>query len=189
MAHAGSSPEAWPFGCLMGPSHAGSWRTLPVRQCADRGRAGMTLSFEGLDDDHASAAAGAWRTCIGGLFREIGLGRRGDGQKHADAVEAGFAARGGKQAIMPDAVEAARQEVNQEAADELVGRQRHDLLALGAVAAIVLVTERHAVLVKGDKPPVGDGNAVSVAREMGQYRLRPGKGRFDINTQRFLGMG
>jgi len=39
---------------------------------------------------------------------------------------------------MPDAVEAAWQDVDQEAADELVGGQRHDLLAFGAIAAIVL---------------------------------------------------
>jgi hypothetical protein len=39
--------------------------------------------------------------------------------------------RTGEQAVMPDAVEAARQDVEQEAADELVGRQRHDLLPFG----------------------------------------------------------
>ena len=33
---------------------------------------------------------------------------------------------------MPDAVEAARQDVDQEAADELVGGQSHDLLPIGA---------------------------------------------------------
>jgi hypothetical protein len=38
---------------------------------------------------------------------------------------------------MPDAVEAARQDMDQKAADELVRRQRHDLLAFGPVAAIV----------------------------------------------------
>ncbi len=45
---------------------------------------------------------------------------------------------------MADAVEAARQDVEQEAADELVGGERHDLLAVGAVAAIVLVAEGDA---------------------------------------------
>ncbi len=50
---------------------------------------------------------------------------------------------------MPDAVEAARQDVEQEAADELVGGQRHDLLALAAVAAVILVAEGDAGLVEG----------------------------------------
>jgi len=39
---------------------------------------------------------------------------------------------------MSDAVKAARQNVDQEAADELVGRQRHDLLAFGPVATVIL---------------------------------------------------
>ena len=38
---------------------------------------------------------------------------------------------------MPDTVEAARQDVDQEAADELIRRQRHDLLAFSSRAAIV----------------------------------------------------
>jgi len=45
---------------------------------------------------------------------------------------------------VPDAVEAARQDVDQEAADELVGRQCHDLLAFGRVATVILIAERHA---------------------------------------------
>uniref|UniRef100_UPI0012DEBC27 hypothetical protein n=1 Tax=Magnetospirillum molischianum TaxID=1083 RepID=UPI0012DEBC27 len=91
MAHAGSSPEARRFECLGRSSHAGSWRVLPVRQCADRGRAGLVPPFENLDDHHAPAAAGAWRNGIDGGFRNIGDGRRGDGQKRADAFEAGLA--------------------------------------------------------------------------------------------------
>jgi hypothetical protein len=76
---------------------------------------------------------------------------------------------------MPDAVEAARQDVDQKAADELVGGQRHDLLAFGAIAAIILVPERHAGLVEADEPSVRDGDAMGVAREIGQHRLRPAK--------------
>ena len=56
-------------------------------------------------------------------------------------------AAAGKQAVMTDAVEAARQDVQQKAADELVGGQRHDLIPLGAAATIVLVAERHPALV------------------------------------------
>ena len=91
---------------------------------------------------------------------------------------------------MSDAVEAAWQDVGQEAPPELVGRQRHDLLAIGTIAAIVLVPERHASLVKGDQPPVRDGNTVRVAREIGQHRLWPGEGRLGIEpTQRFFRSG
>ena len=53
---------------------------------------------------------------------------------------------------MPDAMAAARQDVDQEAADELVRRQRHDLLAFSPVAAVILVAERHTALVEGKEP-------------------------------------
>ena len=72
---------------------------------------------------------------------------------------------------MPDAVKAARQDMDQEEADELVGGQRHDLLAFATVAAIILVPVRHPSLVEGNEAPVRDGNAVRVAREIGQHLL------------------
>ncbi len=40
---------------------------------------------------------------------------------------------------MADAVEAFRQNVDQEAADELVSGQRHQLLPVGDIVAIILV--------------------------------------------------
>ena len=43
---------------------------------------------------------------------------------------------------MPDAVEPARQDTEQEAADELVGAKRHHLLAIGTIAAMVFVAVR-----------------------------------------------
>ncbi len=60
----------------------------------------------------------------------------------------------GEQAVVADAVEARRQDVEQEAADELVRRERHDALPLGAVTAIVLVAEGDAGLVERDQPTV-----------------------------------
>lgn len=95
--------------------------------------------------------------------------------------------RTGQQAVMPDAVEAARQDMHQEAADKLIRRQRDYLLAFGPVATVILVAERHTVLAKGEEPPVRDGDAVGVAREIGQHRLRPGEGRpFDWPARQAL---
>jgi len=87
---------------------------------------------------------------------------------------------------MSDAVKAARQNVDQEAADELVGGQRHNMLALGPVAAIILVAERDAGLVEGDEAPVRYGDTVGIAREIGQDRLRPGKRRLGIDHPALL---
>src|SRR5262245_28675240 len=79
----------------------------------------------------------------------------------------------GEQAVVTDAVEAAGQYVDEEAADELIAGQRHDLDPLPSLGAIVLPPEGDAVVVEGDQPAVGDGDAVSVAAEIGEYRLRP----------------
>ena len=64
---------------------------------------------------------------------------------------------------MPDAVEAFGQDVGQESAHELVGGKRHDLLSLGAVAAIILVAKGDAFLVEADQAAVRNGNAMRVA--------------------------
>ena len=75
-------------------------------------------------------------------------GGASDVQQFAGEREAGLAGGAGEQAVVPDAMEAARQDMEQEAADELVGGERHDLLPVGAVAAIVLVAEGDAALVE-----------------------------------------
>lgn len=62
-------------------------------------------------------------------------------------------------------MEAARQDVEQEPTDELVGGERHDLLPVGARAAIVLVAEGDVALVETDDASVRDGDPVRVARQ------------------------
>ncbi len=52
--------------------------------------------------------------------------------------EAGLAGGAGEQPIVTDAVEPTRQDMEQEAADELVGGKRHGALAIDTAAAIVL---------------------------------------------------
>ena len=53
--------------------------------------------------------------------------------------------------------------MHEEAADELMGVERHRLPAIGAVQAIVLPAEGDATIVGGDQAPVGDGDAMRVA--------------------------
>ena len=55
---------------------------------------------------------------IGALLGLI-FERRRDRQQLAGACETGLARRPGEQAVVPDAVESGRQDVEQEAADEL----------------------------------------------------------------------
>src|ERR1700676_2043497 len=79
----------------------------------------------------------------------------------------------GEQAVVADAVEARRQYVDQESADEFGSGECHDLLAIATFSAIVLPSEGHAVAVAGNQSAVGDGDAVGIARQIGQYRMWP----------------
>ena len=50
------------------------------------------------------------------------------------------------------------------------------------VAAVILVAEGHAALVKSNEPAVRDGDAMSVAGEIGKHRFRSGEGRLGPET-------
>nr|CAM78245.1 hypothetical protein MGR_P0016 [Magnetospirillum gryphiswaldense MSR-1] len=185
-AHTGSSSDAWRLGCLEWSGHAGSWRTLPVRQCRDGRRTRLVSPFEKLDDHHAPATAGTWPRGIGGFIRDIGFCRRGDGQKRANAFEACLSAGRGKQAVMTDAMESARQDVQHEPADELAGRNCHDALPVSPLASVVLVAEGDAVLVEVDEAAIRDSDAVGVARQIGEHGLGAAEGRLGIDDPAFL---
>ncbi len=73
---------------------------------------------------------------------------------------------------MTDAMEALWKNVEQEAADELVGGECHDALPARAMEAIVLVAERDTGLVERDQPTVRDGDAVGVSSQIGEHRFR-----------------
>ena len=49
--------------------------------------------------------------------------------------------------------------------------QRHGLVAAGAFDPVVLPLEGDAGLVGGDQPAVGDGDAMGVARQIGEHGL------------------
>ncbi len=87
----------------------------------------------------------------------------------------------GYPAVMADAVEASGQYMNQEPANELIGIQCHDLVSGTSLLAIVLPLEGDTVLIQGEQSAVGDSDPVGIAREVGQYRLRPGKGFFGVD--------
>src|SRR5689334_20824335 len=92
-------------------------------------RPGVHPRAEALDDDEATTAAGAgrrWWRVVGGLG--VGLLRgRGRGEQGPDPGDVGGPGAAGEQAVVADAVEAVGEHVEQKAADELVGRERHAL--------------------------------------------------------------
>lgn len=95
----------------------------------------------------------------------------------------------GEQAVVADAVESARQGVEQEAAEELVSGEGHDLLAVGAALAIILVAESDPGIVEADEAAVRYRNPVGVARQIGEHRFGPGERRLGIDHPALLSDG
>src|SRR3954447_23736254 len=131
---------------------------------------------EALDDQEATAAAGAGRRrwlVVGWLW--VGLIRGNWGEQDPDPGDVGGPGAAGEQAVVADAVEAVKQDVKQEAADELVGREGHALDPLTAWHAIpspiVLPAERHAAAVEDEEPAVRDRDPMGVAGQVGQHGL------------------
>ena len=75
-------------------------------------------------------------------------------------------------------MEAVGQNMEEEAADELLGGEGHHL-ALAGVA--VVGPAAHLAVFEGEQPAVGDRYAVGVAGEIGQDLLRVGEGGFGID--------
>ena len=85
----------------------------------------------------------------------------------------------GEEAEVADAHEAAWQQVEQEAAQELVDRQSQQTLLVGVRG--ISPAEGDVVLLQGDQSAVGDGDAVSVTAEIAQRVLRSAEGRLGID--------
>jgi len=137
-------------------------------------RARSSRTLEDLDDDHTTAAAGAWQRRI--RQRSV-LDRRwcGHSEQLPSTRDIGLAASAGEEAVVTDAMEALWKNVEQEAADELAGAERHDALAVRTIAAVILVAEGDTTLVERDQPTVRDGDAVGVSRQIGEHRFRAGE--------------
>src|SRR5260370_523095 len=81
---------------------------------------------------------------------------------------------------MTDAVKPLRQNVEEEAPDELVGGEGYCAISRLPVAAVILVAKGHVALVESHETAVRDGDAMSVAGEIGEHRLGPGEGRLGV---------
>src|SRR5271169_3823000 len=151
----------------------------PARGAGGRA-ARCTATPKDLDNHHAAAAARAWRAMIGGGVRTgcvlcyRRLVRHWGGHQLPGACDVGPAAGARQQPVVADAVKSLRQNVEQEAPDELVGGEGHCAVPDLPVAAVILVAEGHAALVERHEPAVRDGDAMSVAGEIGEHRFWPG---------------
>jgi len=133
---------------------------------------------EGLDDDHRCTTV---RADEGGL--QVGYGCRGrlrfgdgdDVQQFARLCEMLPASGIGEQPVVANAVEAAGQNVQQEAAHELIGSECHRLVARLPGGAVVLAAEGDATCIERQQTLVGDRDPVRVAGQIGEHRGGPGE--------------
>jgi len=121
-------------------------------------------------------AASRLQSPLSHRFRRLVFGDQGPKPVEIDRMGAL-----GQQAVVSDAVEARGQDVQQEAAQELVGAEAHgpepDRAGGGIGGAVVLPAEADGVVVHGDEAAVGDGGAVGVAGEIGEDGGRAAEGR------------
>ena len=117
------------------------------------------MAIDGRLERAVAGRGGGRLVCRFGLARGV--------EERAGERELGGPMAVGEEADVADAMEAVGQGVEEEAPDELVRGQPHDLG--GAVLAVVLPGEGDVVLVAGDEPAIGDGDAMGVAAEIGEH--------------------
>ena len=85
-----------------------------------------------------------------------------------------------KKSEVADAHEAARQQVQQEAAQELFDRQDHEpfLVAVSGVAP----AKGYVALGESNQPAVGNGDAMSISAEIAQHMFWPAERRFGVDN-------
>ena len=105
----------------------------------------------------------------------------GGGEQLAGARDVARSNRSGEEAVVANAMEAARQDVQEKAADELGRLERHGLEPVAAFDAVILPFEGYARVVEREEPGVRDGDAVGVAGEISEHGLRSGEGSLGVD--------
>ena len=122
----------------------------------------------------------------------IGLIRRSFRDRHAHDFAAVRQLLGtmtvGKEAVMPDAMESIRQNVQQEPTHELGRREPHDLRLAAAGFAIILPAKGHMPVVDIDEPVVADGDAMRVSGEIPDHLLGAGERLLPLKLFRGYGV-
>src|SRR4051794_16694955 len=129
--------------------------------------------------DHAAAAARALvdaaareqRTALAVIARLHARRRGGHVEGGAQPRELSAPAGVGQETEVADAAEAGGQHVQQEAADELAGIERHRLALVPA--AVILPAEADATVLACEQTAVGDGDPMRVAPEVVENPLWP----------------
>jgi hypothetical protein len=151
-------------------------------------RAARWLWLEGRNDAHVTAPADGTESEVragealhhvdAGLGR-LRLGRLWCVEERTRLGEALLADAIGEQTIVADAHEVSRDNVEEEAADELRRLKRE--LTPAVLATAIAVAEGDGAVLQGDEALVSDGNAVGVASEIAQGLFWSGDRRFAVD--------
>jgi hypothetical protein len=117
----------------------------------------LLATAEGLDDAHCATAIGAWfseceRTNL--CCRQVIRFGYFCPKQRPGLGNIGLAGRTGQQTVVTDAMETIREDVDQEPADKLVGRQPHDGSAIPTFDPVIFPLERNGVGVGADQTAV-----------------------------------
>src|SRR5215471_7946823 len=153
----------------------------------DGREAGLAAGFEGLDDEHPPAAARASipvfvvATIFGVIARPARRSWVGYGEEAAGQCNVVGPVGVGEEAVVTDAMKSVGQDMDQEAADKLVGVERHKLIASVGLGPVILPFEGHALAVEGDEPAIGNSNPVRVAGKVGEDSIGSAKRSLGID--------
>jgi hypothetical protein len=113
--------------------------------------------------------------CVGGAL--LGLTPK----QTPDPVEPAAAGAFGEKPIVTDAMKAVRQDMQEEAPDELWRSKTHE--AGPPAAPVIFVGERDFLIAEGHEPGIGDGGPMGVAGEIGQHPLGSAEGRLGVDDE------
>src|SRR6516164_160365 len=154
---------------------SGRWRSRAVDRIWNRRVTSRRApGFEGLDDDHPPAAARTsipvlvYATIFGGIGLPARRGRAGYAEEPAGQCNVVGPVGIGEEPVVTDAMKSVGQDMDQEAADELVGVERHQLIASVALGPVILPFESDAREGEGDDPGVDNSSTVCVAGKVGE---------------------
>jgi hypothetical protein len=105
---------------------------------------------------------------------------RGHPQELSAALQFFLAEAIAEESVVADTLETVGEYVKQKPPNELIGGQGHHLLL--AVMAIVLVTELHLTVFNVEEAIIGYGDTMSVASDIVEYLLGPGKGWLGVDN-------
>ena len=147
------------------------------------------VSREKADADHGALVAvraarrldGEGRpewTAGSGIWEQI---REGRGQELAALSEPELAVAVGEEAEVADALESRGESVEEKAADELLGGERHAAGFVLVFVAVVLPLERDFTVVHRLEAIVGDGGTVGITAEVSERLLGSAERRFGVD--------